>query len=325
MKEFDVKRMIIDFFHKNEGNFISGEDISDALGFSRASVWKYIKKLREDGYLIEAVPHLGYKLKSTPDKMYGYDISSNLGTRMIGKKAIHYYDSIVSTNDLAYELAEKGEPEGTIVIAETQTRGKGRMGRKWVSPKGEGIYMSLILRPDVETDEMPTITLIAGMAIIKAIKKVALLDSKMKWPNDVFINGKKVSGILTEIKAQPDRVDFLVLGIGINVNASSRKLPPEATSLKIECDHRVSRTELIKSVFEELESDYLRFRKEGFTSLRKECKHFSSVLGKRVKVEEHHRLIKGTAVDIDEKGALIVRADNGVLQRVFSGDVVLCR
>ncbi|MGB2600858.1 MAG: biotin--[acetyl-CoA-carboxylase] ligase [Candidatus Omnitrophota bacterium] len=325
MKEYEVKKEIIGFFRKNREKFISGEDISDTLGFSRASVWKYIKKLRDEGYLIEAVPHLGYKLVSAPDKMYGYDISCGLKARKFGKKAVYYYDSISSTNNRAYELAEAGEPEGTVVIAESQTHGKGRIGRKWVSPKGTGIYMSLIVRPDVETDEIPTITLIAAAGIISALKKSCGLDAKMKWPNDVLVNDKKLCGILTEIKAQPDQVEFLVLGIGINVNTPASKLPPEGTSVKIECGRSMDRLELTRSVLTEFESDYLKFNKEGFAALRKECMDCSATLGKKVNVMEHHRSTKGMAIDIDEKGALIIKTDSGQKKRIFSGDVVISR
>lgn len=325
MKDFEVKKEIISFFYGKEGHFISGEDISEALGFSRASTWKHINKLRDEGYDIEAVPHLGYRLKSEPDKVHGYAICSGLETRIMGKRSIYYYESIGSTNDRAYELAEAGEPEGTVVISELQTHGKGRMARKWASPKSGGVYMSVILRPDLETDEIPAITLIAGAAIIRAIEKVCGLGAGMKWPNDIMIKGKKVCGILTEIKAQPDRVDFLVLGLGVNVNTSAGKLPPEGTSLKIEGSGHVSRARIIRSILGQFEDDYFRFKKEGFVSLREECKSLSLVLGKHVKVEEHNRSVKGTAIDIDEKGALIIRADNGTLQRVFSGDVVLCR
>ncbi|MEA3489674.1 MAG: biotin--[acetyl-CoA-carboxylase] ligase [Candidatus Omnitrophota bacterium] len=325
MKEFEIKKKIVSLFRENEEGFVSGEDISEILGFSRAGVWKYISKLRGEGYVIEAVPHLGYRLKSVPDRMYGYHISNELKTNTLGKKSIYYYESITSTNDRAYELAEEGEPEGTVVVAETQTRGKGRVGRKWMSPKGDGIYMSLILRPDLEMDEIPAVTLISALAIIKSIKKLCGLSAGMKWPNDVMIAGRKVCGILTEIKAQPDRVDFLILGIGINVNTSNRKLPPEGISLKTGCERNIDRTELMKAVLEDLEEIYSQFKKESFNSLRDECKALSSILGKRVNVVEHHRSVRGMAVDIDEKGALIVRLDNGILQRVFSGDVVLCR
>ena len=246
MNEFEGKKNVINFFRENKDGFISGEEVSGALGVSRACVWKYIKKLRDDGYVIEAVPHLGYRLKSSPDKMYGYDISSGLRTEVIGKKNAYYYESIGSTNDKAYELAENGEPEGVIVLAETQLHGKGRMGRKWESPDSDGIYMSLILRPDAETDEVPAVTLIAAAAVIRAMNRMYDLEARMKWPNDVWIKDRKVCGILTEIKAQPDMVDFVVLGIGVNVNTDPKRLPPGSTSLRAECCSRVNRMEFLK-------------------------------------------------------------------------------
>jgi BirA family biotin operon repressor/biotin-[acetyl-CoA-carboxylase] ligase len=323
MKEAESKKKILDIFYKNTGDFVSGEDISQKLDVSRASVWKHINKLREDGYDIEAVPHLGYRITSAPDKLFGYEIDRDLKTKTFGKNNIYHYESVDSTNDKAYELAEKAEPEGTIVVAESQARGKGRIGRKWVSPKGGGIYMSLVLRPDVETDEIPTITLIAAISAAKAINRICSLSVRVKWPNDIIINGKKAGGILTEIKAQPDKVDFLVLGIGLNVNTPHGKLPHAGTSLMEECAQNVSRTELVKYFLENFEKDYTKFKKEGFVSLRDECKAASSVLGNRVKVSEHHKIYEGRAVDIDEKGALILKMDDGSKKRVFSGDVTL--
>ncbi len=325
MNEIDARRKILNLFRKNEGDFVSGEEISRVLGFSRASVWKYVSKLREDGYVVDAVPRKGYRIRRTPDRMLACEIANGLQTDVIGKRAIFYYERITSTNDRAYELAEAGESEGAVIIAETQTRGKGRLGRKWLSPVRGGIYMSLILRPDAEPDEIPAITLIAASGIIKAVKKVSSLGAKMKWPNDILLDGKKICGILTEIKAQPDRVDFVVLGIGINVNSSEKKLPHGATSLREKCGKRVNRLELARKVFEEFEKNYLRFKEEGFVSLRDECKTFSSVLGKRVKVVEHHRDVEGVAWDIDEKGALIIKTGDDSFQRVFSGDIVMCR
>ena len=325
MGEIDTKKKILGFFRDNEGGFVSGEDISDTLGFSRAGVWKYISKLREDGYVIEAVPHHGYRLSSSPDKLYGYEIAADLDTVELGRKAIYHYETIPTTNDKAYELAEKGEPEGTIVVAETQTKGKGRMGRAWMSPKGQGIYMSMVLRPDMETDEIPAITLIAAAAVIAAVKKTSGLEPGTKWPNDVMLKGKKVCGILTEIKAQPDKVDFLILGMGINVNTPSGKLPPEGTALSEECGHKLSRLELIRHILCEFEKRYDILQKKGFVALRDECKRLSLVLKNDIRVEEHHKVVKGVAVDIDEKGALIVKTDKEGLKRIFSGDVVLCR
>ncbi|MFH1395734.1 MAG: biotin--[acetyl-CoA-carboxylase] ligase [Candidatus Omnitrophota bacterium] len=321
MKDFEIKRKILKFFFENAEAYVSGEDISDSLGFSRANSWKYINKLRNDGYEIEAVPHLGYKLKSKPDKLYAYEISLGLKTAIIGKNNVFHYDSISSTNDKAYELAEKGEPEGSLVIAESQTCGKGRLGRKWVSPDGKGIYFSLILRPDMEIDRIPVITLVTAISVHRTIKKMCGITAGIKWPNDILINGRKVCGILTEMKAQPDMVDFLIVGVGLNINAEKKQIPAEAVSLKDESGRHINRTDFLKCLLEEIEKDYIKIKREGFYALRDECKKLSTVIDKQIKIREHHRLTEGTAVDIDERGALVVRTKKGELKRVFSGDV----
>ena len=325
MKELEIKGKIIKALRLSRTDFVSGEEISSSLGFSRAGLWKYINKLREDGYDIKASPHLGYSLKFSPDKLYAHEISAGLKTRALGRKYIYHHEKVSSTNDLAYMLAEDNAPEGTIVVAESQTKGRGRMAREWVSPGGGGIYMSVIFRPDAEADEIPAITLIAASAIARSLKKVCGIDVGVKWPNDILLKDKKLCGILTEIKAQPDSVDFLVLGIGMNVNTPVDKLPPGAASLKEHIGEPVCRVELVKQILTDLEDVYSIFGKSGFRALRDECKKLSSVLGKKVNVEEHKRRITGTATDIDEKGALIVQSDTGRSERVFSGDVLLCR
>ena len=325
MKEYEAKKEILRLFYGDEGEYLSGEDISNKLGFSRAGVWKYISKLREAGYVIDAVPHLGYRLKSAPDKLYGYDISSGIRSGIFCQEPIFHIETTSSTNEKAYELAEKGAPEGAIVIAEGQTGGKGRMGRKWVSPKKGGVYMSVILRPKMDLDEIPSVTLIAGTAIIDAIEKACGIKAGMKWPNDIMIEGKKVCGVLTEIKAQPDMVDFLVLGIGVNVNTPEDKLPPEATSLKAHTDKDISRVAFVRELLFSLDKTYSLFKNKGFKALRSKCREKSVVLGSRVKIMEHNRSTEGLAEDIDDKGALILKSDSGKTQRIFSGDVTLCR
>ncbi len=324
MKDYEINKKILAFFNNGENQYISGEEISSALGVSRANIWKYISRLRDDGYVIDAVPHLGYRLSKVPDKLFSYEIDSALKTKRLGKKNIYHFESIKSTNDKAYSLAEEGAQEGVIVVAETQTKGKGRVGRSWESPRG-GIYFSLVLKPDLETDEIPTITLVAALSMVKAIKKTAKLEALIKWPNDIIAGGKKICGILTEIKAQPDKVDFLVLGIGVNVNVSKEKLPEVGGSIDELSGNKVRRADLIKTFLEFFEKDYFLLNKNGFKALRDDCKKNSLVLGKKVKIEERHKKIEGLAEDIDEKGALILRTKDGKRQRVFSGDVLLCR
>jgi BirA family biotin operon repressor/biotin-[acetyl-CoA-carboxylase] ligase len=325
MKETEAKGRIVKFFRGHPGVFVSGEDLSVELGFSRASVWKYVQKLREDGYEIEAVPHHGYRLRSTPDKLLGYEVSADLSTRILGKGDVLFFEEIDSTNRKAWDLAEAGTEEGTIVLAERQTGGRGRMGRKWSSPAGQGIYMSVVLRPGMKTDRIPAITLMAALAVIRAIENVCGIEAGMKWPNDVYVDGEKVCGILTEIKAQPDRVDFLVLGIGVNVNSERGSLPPGATSLRLRAGHRVDRIALVRDLIERLESLYSMYCENGFAALRDGCRRYSTILGKDISMLEDGRAIEGKALDIDEKGALLIRTAGGEVRRIFSGDVSLCR
>jgi len=321
-KDTGVKTDIIALMRGSAETFVSGEAMSRTLGVSRACVWKYIKKIREEGFDIEAVPHKGYRISSEPDKLYGYSLAAGLGTRVLGKGRICYYEETESTNDRAYVLAEGGGAEGLLVVSESQSRGKGRMGRKWVSPAGGGVYLSLILRPHIEVSRVPAITLVIALSVIKAIERTSGLAGRVKWPNDVLVNGKKVCGILTEMKAQPDMVEFLIAGIGLNVNTPSSKLPPGAGSLRAEGAGRVDRAELTRNFLEAFEEDYDVFRAEGFSpAVAEKCRAVSAVLGKRIKVVAANSSFEGMAEEIDADGALVVRAAGGKRRKVFSGDV----
>jgi len=314
---------ILELFKSHNGQFLSGEDISERLKVTRAAVWKHIEKLRDVGYDIEAVPHLGYRLRGIPDKMLPDEIQYKLETEIIGK-TIYAYEKTDSTNRLAYDLAEKGSGEGIVVVSEQQRRGKGRLGRKWVSPPG-GIYLSCIIRPTIAPSEIQEFTLVAALSVCDALNEVTGLMPRIKWPNDILLGGKKVCGILTEMKAETDRIDFIVLGIGINVNASVKALPGTATSLSVELDRRVSRIDIVRSLLRNLEKEYFIFKERGFCAVRESVKKMSDTLHKRVRVSIHNDVIEGEAVDIDEEGALVLRMDAGSFHRVVSGDVSLLR
>jgi len=321
----DVK--ILELFKKNKDNFLSGEEVSKTLGISRQALWKHIEKMREMGYIVEAVPHLGYRLRQIPDKILVPEIKWDLKTKFVGKE-IEFYESVGSTNNIAYELAEKDRPEGTAVIANEQTKGKGRLGRTWVSPEEKGIYLSCILRPAIMLNEVPKITLVAAVGVVKAIRKFAGIEALIKWPNDILVSDRKVGGILTELKAEMDRVNFAVLGIGINVNTPKKNLPKEGTSLKEESKSSTdfSRVELVKILLQSLEDEYVKFKENGFSVIRKELKSFSCTLGREVSVSSAaNGSFKGKAVDIDENGTLIVELANGSRKTFVSGDVTLLR
>lgn len=318
-----MKEEILNFLRKSDG-YISGEEISRSLKISRAGIWKHIHELRREGYEIIAMPHLGYNLASVPDKLFPSEIQANLHTKVFGKKIFHY-EEVASTMDIAFNLALNGEPEGTLIISEGQQKGRGRLGRNWVSPKGKGIYFSLILRPKIPLLDASRLTILAGVAVSVAIKKITGLNCFIKWPNDILIEEKKVAGILTELNAETDRIKFIILGIGINVNTKKTLLPKEAMSLKEELDKNISRLELACQVLRDIELLYLLLSKKGFNPIRDEWKHLSSTIGRRIKVVTLKDTVEGEAVDIDNDGALLVRNDSGFISKVISGDVIRVR
>ena len=307
---------------RDKDDYISGEDLSKELGISRAAIWKHIEELRQEGYDIIAVPHLGYRIASTPDRLIPPEVSWKLNTKIFGKK-IYSYKKTDSTNKIAYKLAEDGAGEGTVVFAEEQTKGRGRFSRTWVSPQG-GIYMSLVLRPKLEPVKTARITLAAAVAVAEAVRKVTNLPAQIKWPNDVLINGSKAAGILTEMRAEQDAIDFVIIGIGVNVNTPKDGLPKGATSLKEELNVSVSRVELAKRILEMFEARYLELEK-GFGKIMEEWRRLSDTLGRRVRIHTHDQALEGQALDVDENGGLILRLDSGFNRHIFSGDVELVR
>ncbi len=341
-----MRGKILNFLYQRKGGYVSGEELSKELGISRTAIWKHIKVLKEEGYKINSQKRLGYSLVSTPDLLLPYEIKRNLKTKILGKKIYHFRE-IDSTNDFAIELARKGIEEGTVVVAEIQTKGKGRLGREWSSPFG-GLWISIILRPKILPTQAPRMTVIAALGVAKTIKELYSLDAFIKWPNDVLIwsrpetiraNGrirkkesrvfKKVCGILTEMGAEQDTVNYVVIGIGANLNIDIRKFPIEfrkdATSIEKELGRKIDRVEFTRRMLEEIENFYLLFKKRGFAPILREWKKISATLGRRVKAVSGRRIIEGKAIDIDSDGALIIRTEEGKKERILAGDVTLMR
>jgi len=248
-----MQNKILDFLRKKQ-EYVSGEEMSARLEISRQALWKHIQQLKDTGYEIVAVPHLGYKLVSSPDRLFPSEISCGLHTKFIAKK-IYYFDSVSSTMDKAESLALQGATEGTVVLAETQTKGRGRLGRQWSSPKYKGIYLSLILKPAATPQQAPILTLLAAISVAEAIKEYCGLEVKIKWPNDVLAKDKKIGGILTELNAEMDATRFVVIGIGLNVNNDKQTLMAGATSLKEQMQQEISRVGLLQELFRKLESN----------------------------------------------------------------------
>jgi BirA family biotin operon repressor/biotin-[acetyl-CoA-carboxylase] ligase len=305
--------------------FVSGEQLSQIMGVSRTAVWKQIQSLREQGYRIEAQPRLGYRLLSRPDRLLPEEVTFGLRTKYLGQ-AVIYYDEIESTNDAARRLAQQGAQEGTLVVAERQTQGKGRLGRLWVTPRGEALSFSFILRPQLLPQEAPRATLVSAVAVAQALRALTGLEVKIKWPNDLLIEGKKIVGILTEMNSEIDRINYLVVGIGINVNMDPDIFPPDfrdrATSLRAQLQQPVSRLAVLQRSLEELERCYESWKTGEFSELLREWRELSDTLGKTVRVNDLERVIEGLAEDIEEDGSLRLRLSDGTIYRVIVGDVL---
>jgi BirA family biotin operon repressor/biotin-[acetyl-CoA-carboxylase] ligase len=324
-----IDEKILKVLRLNTDSYVSSEELCKMAGISRAAIWKHMEKLRDEGYEIEASPHLGYKLIDIPDSLIPAEIKWGLKTKTLGREVISY-KRIDSTNDAAYALAEKGVKEGTVVLAEEQAKGKGRLGRGWVSPANSGIYLSAILRPDITPSEIPKITLLAAVAVAEAIRDFSGLPAMIKWPNDILVNGKKVCGILTEMKAEQDSAAFVIVGIGVNVNTSSGQLPKNASSLKEELKKMgqkdmLSRVTLTRKMLEELDRYYVLLKREGFSPIIEAWKDLSAMLGSRVKVSLQDSEFEAMVHDLDPDGSLVVRLHSGVLKKITSGDIIVIK
>ena len=315
---------VLNFLRSNRLDFLSGEEISKKLGVSRAAVWKDIQHLRSLGYEIEAEPHRGYRLTAIPDKMFADEISWQLPTKIVGRN-IFSYEELDSTNDAAFQLGKDGIKEGACVFAEYQKKGRGRLGRRWESPKGKNLLLSVLLRPVLSPADVPKITLAAALSVARAARSLTGADLGIKWPNDLLFKGKKVGGILTEMNAEADRVHFVVLGIGVNVNGAKKELPPEATSLKEIAGKTISRLEFARELLAQLEKDYIVFKNGAFDTLANEWENLSVTSGRRVSAGVPGRKVQGQVVGIDKDGALWIRKDNGLQERILAGDVTLLR
>ncbi len=279
--------------------------------------------LRAQGYDIEAFPHRGYRLMSVPDKLLPVEVQDGLKTRRFGCE-VHHFDATESTMDEAFRLALDGAPEGTVVIAESQTRGRGRLGRHWSSPKGRGIYFSMILRPGIPPSQASMLTLLAAVALCEAVEAVVpAVAPRIKWPNDILVHGKKLCGILTELRAETDRVQFVVVGVGINVNNTAPQLLPEATSLRAETGMSCSRVHLLQQVLVLFEKRYAAFLREGTVGVLADWKARSATLGCRVRFVERGVPFVGMAEALADDGGLMVRLADGSMVKRIAGDVLL--
>lgn len=311
---------ILQLLQESSAVCLSGEEISRNLGISRSAVWKQIKTLRDGGFNIEAEAARGYRLIGAPDRLSSTVIAHKLAVKRVGQKVV-VLDEVVSTNSVAFRMAEEGEPEGTVVIAEGQSGGKGRLGRVWSSPKGVNLYCSVILRPMIQPMAAPQMTFLSVVATARAIEKLTGLEPRIKWPNDILVSGKKVAGLLNEMSAETDKVNFLILGIGVNLNMTVDQFPGDlrhpATSLFLESGLQLDRTAFAKCLIQELDELYGEFLLKGYDPARGEWLRRSRLEGAFVTVTDSGVTRSGRVTGIDSFGALLL--DSG--EQILSGDV----
>lgn len=319
-----MKKKILKLLRNNSEEFISGQKISDILNVSRTAIWKNINILKEEGYIIESVSRKGYKLKLAPDVLTQEEIKPYLDSEHIGNKIIHF-NSIGSTNTKAKELASDGEKEGVVVISEEQTTGRGRLGREWVSPKRKGIWMSIILRPDISPTDASKITQIGAAAVCESIRDIGI-DAYIKWPNDIIVTDKKVCGILTEMSGELNKINYIIIGIGINANIENDEFPDDikqrATSLKEVNNEKIDRKKLVAEILNKFQGLYRELiEKSTISKSMKICRKRSILLGKEIRIIFKNKVEIGRAIDITEEGELIVEKEDGEIKKVISGEV----
>ncbi len=305
---------------------VSGADLSERLNVSRAAVWARIRELRELGYEITASPHLGYRLVGAPDLLHADDLLARLGEARIIGRDIRVFKETTSSNDVVEKLARDGAKEGAVVFAESQTRGRGRLGRQWVSPSQKGLWFSLLLRPKLRPQQATWITIASAVALRRAIHEFCGLSSEIKWPNDLLVGGRKLAGILTELRAELDQVQYIVLGIGVDVNLLHSEFPAalrsKATSIRAELGRPVSRAGLAVAILRELDRDYQRICEDNLRGLADEWVEHCATIGKDVTVHSGERTITGRAESLNRDGALLVRTDHGRIEQVTGGEVL---
>lgn len=317
-----MKSDILSALRESDG-YVSGQELSERMQVSRTAVWKKIKELQGEGYEIEAVPNRGYRITGYPDTIAVEEVQSRLETAWVGNQ-VKYFEEITSTNQYAKRIAEEGAPEGMLVIADEQTKGKGRSGRAWTTPKGTAVAMTLVLRPKLPPARVSMVTLVMGLAVAKACRQLYDIPAGIKWPNDVVVNGKKLCGILTEMSMELTAVNYVVIGAGINVNVTGfpQEISQTATSLFLELGHETARAELIAVCMKYFEEYYEKFlQAQDLSALMEEYNELLVNKGRKVRVLEPGHEYMGTAMGINKDGELLVVREDGTQTAVYAGEV----
>jgi BirA family transcriptional regulator, biotin operon repressor / biotin---[acetyl-CoA-carboxylase] ligase len=307
---------------REPGAYVSGAEIAARMAVTRTAVWKYLRQLEQMGYVFETLRGTGYRLKTTPDRLYPWEIERHLHTTIIGKEIV-YRDTVDSTNALAFQLALSGCQDGTCVIAESQSAGKGRLQRHWCSPHAKNLYVSIVLRPEVHPSRIYPLSFISSLAVFDALASLGV-KPRLKWPNDVLVGSKKVCGTLIELSTEADRVRFVVIGIGLNINMDSGDMEPAvagiATSLFLETKKRFERAPICGILLNGLEKYYDLAGQLGMEEVCRLWEERAEVKGTYMEVRQMDRVYRGISEGIDKDGALLLN-ENGNVTRVIAGDV----
>ena len=293
---------------RTEKGFVSGETLSSTLGVSRVSIWKHIQKLRDVGYDIETTSK-GYQLNHSPDVPFSWELPGR-------ESRVHYFDEVASTMEIAKELARKGCPDFSVVVAGRQKKGRGRLNRVWVSDPG-GLYFTIVLRPQIPIMLSSRVSFLASMTLARLLREFYDIDAMVKWPNDILVNERKICGMLTELEAEAESVHFINIGIGINVNNDPSQLEPRASSLNLILGKPVSKKKLLARFLDEFET---QMKTADFKHVVSEWKNYTITLNRHVRIVTHQETSEGTAVDVDENGALILKMADGSLKEILYGD-----
>ncbi|HLQ95209.1 MAG TPA: biotin--[acetyl-CoA-carboxylase] ligase [Pseudogracilibacillus sp.] len=319
-----TRKRLIDLLSKHEDQYISGQQLSEELSISRSAVWKQMNRLKQDGYEVEAVENKGYRIIDSPAKVSENTITWGLDTAWLGHRIIHK-TTIPSTQRLAHEYALDGSPHGTVIIADEQTEGKGRISRAWHSKKGTGMWMSLILRPAILPYLAPQLTLLTATVLAEVLDGLTNVHPQIKWPNDILVQGKKTTGILTEMQAEQDQIVYVIIGVGMNVNQQIEDFPEDikekATSLRAETGEKVELNDLIQRFLELFEKRYTTYLHEGFDRVKSSWETYGFRLKETLQIANGNETWEGVFLGIAEDGALLAERADGSIEKVYSGEI----
>lgn len=319
-----TRNKLIELLARNGNDYISGQAISEQLNISRNAVWKHMKELEKDDYIIEGKPNKGYRIIAYPDKISENTIKWGLHTSWLAQSVIHQ-ESTESTQILAHRAAQDGAVHGTVVISDEQTKGRGRLNREWHSAKNDGIWMSIVLRPEILPQQAPQLTLLTATVLADVLANYVHVEPSIKWPNDVLIGRKKTAGILTEMQAEQDQIQYIIIGIGINVNQKAGTLPvhlrERATSLKIETKKTWSVRKLIQEILVQFEQVYGDYIENGFSKIKEKWESYGFKLGETIHIKTFHEQWESEFLGVAEDGALLTRTKDGKETKLYSAEI----